>query len=241
MNTKNTILAIIIIIITFVITFKGTSWYYSKQNEEVKTELRKLQIKNSELIEIREGLYTKLVADTLTIRELNKLNDSLNLELKDPKEVVVVKWKYKESISPIDNVEVTDSIVKITDYYPNKEDRFITYSGEVNKNTESGVGNFKFETQELKLGIGQNKDGTYSVNTGVPEYLKITDIDVRSLPIEKVKSDDFGWLLGASIGKDLKDAENYLKVSAGIRYKKIYLKAGAGSNGTTEVGIDIEL
>ena len=73
MKNQNNIITIIAIIAVILITLKGASWYYNKQNEADKIALRKEKIKTSKLEQINEGLYTKLVADTLTINQLKKV------------------------------------------------------------------------------------------------------------------------------------------------------------------------
>ena len=240
MKTQNNIITIIAIIAVILITFKGASMYYAKQNEADKIALKKAKIKNSELTKIEEGLYTKLAADTLTINQLKKVNDSLGLKLENPEIVTVVKWKYKEVEKPVDSVTVKDSSLIIVDSYPSKENTFVTYRADINKFTGKGLGKFSFTPQEIRLGIGQNEDGTYSVNTGVPDYLVVTGIDVQALPMETSKVDNFGWIVGARIGQDFTDLSKYFKVNGGIRYKKLYISVGAGTNGTVEGGIDIE-
>ena len=239
--TQKNIFNIIAVIAIVLITLRGANWYYGKQNEADKIALRKQRIKTSELTQLKEGLYTKLVADTLTIKDLKRVNDSLALELDNPTIVTVVEWKYKEVEKPVDSVVVKDSTLQIVDTYPSKDNPFVTYRAEVNKFTGEGLGKFSFNPQEVRLGIGENEDGTYSVNAGVPDYLTITGLDVQSRPLEPVKIDNFGWIAGARIGKDFTDLSSYFKVNGGIRYKKLYFIVGAGTNGTVEGGIDIEL
>ena len=66
-------------------TYKITRFFTDKSQEKLRRELRVEKIKNDTLTKIKEGLYTKLVADTLTKRELRQKVDSLKLEIKDPK------------------------------------------------------------------------------------------------------------------------------------------------------------
>lgn len=223
MKNQNTIITLIAAIAVVLITLKVSSWYYNKKLEANEIALRTEKIKSSELAKIKDGLYTKLVADTLTIKELKKKNDSLGLALKNPKTITVVKFKPRDKEAPIEDIEVNDSLIDLKDYYPNKQNPFVTYTAKVDKFSETGIGKFSFTPQEFRLGIGLNKDGTYSVNTKVPEYFEITGVDVEAAPMTPQKSDNFGWIAGVQTGKNFLNANNLYGVSAGIRYKKLYL------------------
>jgi hypothetical protein len=223
MKNQNSIITIIAIIAIILGTWKAVDWYYASKIDASAEILRREKIKSSELTQINEGLYTKLAADTLSIKELEKLNDSLKLELKNPEVVTVVKWKIKWLEKPVDSLTIKDSIVTLVDTYPDINNPFVTYRLKLNLSTAEGVGSWDFTPQEIILGIGQNEDGTYSVNTKVPDFLEITGLDVSSLPMQRQKPDDFGWLLGVTGGKRFLDETNLYGVSGGIRYKKLYL------------------
>lgn len=212
----------------------------SPKEEKFETALRKNKIKNDSLVQLKNGLYQKLIADTLTIKELRKKSNSLELELENPKIVEVIKFVPKEIEKPIDGIIIKDSIIETEDYYPRKENYFIKYSSKINLKTEKGEGKFSFTPQEVVLGIEQKKDGTYATKTKLPEYLKITDIDVESLPLTREKKDNFGILFGGGAGKDLKNNSSYLRLNTGIRYKKTYLQIGGNSNNTVDLTLTFE-
>lgn len=220
--------------------FKITQVIADKKLKEEQVKLRKELIKNDSLIKINKGLYTKLVADTLTIKQLKKKSDSLELELKNPKVVVHTVYKFKEVEKPIDGVVVKDSMVELTDAYPDKENPFISYIANINLITGEGIGKFTITPLSISLGIGQNPDGTYRLNTKVPDFMTISSIDVQALPMELSEPDNFGWLVGAGIGKDFRDNSNYLTLSAGIRVKKVYLEAIGATNQTISAGFKFE-
>ena len=115
MKTRTKLLTIVLIGLAILLTFKGVTWYYSEQLEDSRIALRKELIKNSKLEKIEEGLYTKLVADTLKIKELRRLNDSLGLEVKNPKIITKVVFVPKEIEKAVDSIVVTDSIISIVD------------------------------------------------------------------------------------------------------------------------------
>jgi hypothetical protein len=222
MKNRLTLILIGILLLLIAGLYFGNE-YYKNKLEEAQEETRREKIRTSELTQINEGLYTKLAADTLKIRELRKLSDSLQLELENPEVVTVVKWKIKYLEKPVDGIVVKDSTMSLVDTYPDSLKPFVTYRLKVDLKKWVGTGSWDFTPQEIVLGIGQNEDGTYSVNTKVPEFLSITGLDVSSLPMKTKKPDNFGWLLGVKGGKNFLDNNNLYGVSGGIRYKKIYL------------------
>lgn len=227
------IIYIVIIILLSIGAYKLAEHIKSKELEEKEAQIKKYKIKNDSLVQVSPGVYKKLVADTLTKSQLEKKVDSLKLELKNPKIVEVIKFE-PEPIEgkEIDKVKVKDTTITIEDTYPDKEEPFITYTANVNIKTGLGKSDWNFEEQELRLGIGENKDGTYQVKTKVPEWLKITAIDIESQPMKEQEIDNFGFLFGAGYGQNLTTSEEYLNLQGGVRYKRTYLFLNAGTNNT---------
>lgn len=239
-RTSSFLIAVVVAIVVMLAVWKFADIIHGKEKAELLRQVRIEKIKNDSLVNLGEGMYTKLVADTLTLKQLNKLNDSLKLELKNPKIITEIVTIIKEIEKPIDNVQVKDSIVTIEDFYPSKKDKFITYNSKININTSKGIGKFRFEKLPITLGIGQNKDGTYYVNTKLPEFMEVTKLDVQSQPIVEEVEDNFGWLVGVGAGNDYQYGNKYLTLSTGIRYKKLYLEVEGATNKTLEVGIKTE-
>jgi len=237
MKNQNIIITLIAIIAIFIGAWKITDWYYSKKLNEAAETLRRQKIKNSELTKINDGLYTKLAADTLTIKDLKKLNDSLGLELENPETVTVVKWKIKYLDKPVDSVGVKDSTLTLVDSYPDALKPFVTYRLNLDLNNLKGNGSWDFTPQEIYLGIGQNEDGTYSVNSKVPDFFEITGLDVQSLPMETQKPDNFGILLGANVGRNFMDKSNLYGLSGGLRLKKFYVDTDVLLGDNTLIGL----
>lgn len=223
MKNQNTIITIIAILTIVFATWKVVDWHYSGKLDEAAETLRRQKIKSSELTKINEGLYTKLAADTLTIKQLNKLNDSLELKLENPEVVSVVKWKIKYKEKPVDGIVVKDSTLNLVDTYPDSLNPFVTYKLKLDLSKLKGTGAWDFTPQKLVLGIGQNEDGTYSVNTKVPDFLEITGLEVNSLPMADTKVDNFGFMVGPKVGRNFIGSGNIYGISGGIRYKKLYI------------------
>lgn len=234
------ILIVLGVILAIIVAVFTTIHFKDKAIADARMELRKEIIKNDSLQQLTEVLYTKRVADTLKIGELKRLSDSLKLQLSKPKVVGTIKIKPKDQKGDIDVIVVKDSTFSIEDHYPNKENAFVSYFATVDTKTEKGVGEFKFTEFSIDFGITENKDGTYSLNTAVPEYMKVNSISVQSLPMAPTKIDNFGILLGAGVGKDFNDNSTFLKVGTDFRFKKTYIGVEGTTNRTISTGIKFE-
>lgn len=239
-DLKFKIIVIVVALLAALAAMKVTQVVYQAKVDRVEALVRVEVIKNSKLTKINEGLYSKLVADTLTKREMKRVIDSLGLELKNAILVAEVVFKPKDTIKEIITVGYKDSIINIQDFYPSKKNPFIEYSAKYNLKDSIGFGEFKFTPVKLALGIGQNKDGTFRVNTKVPEFIEVTTVDVKALPIAKPKPDNFGLIFGAGYGTNLTNKEQFLKASAGVRVKKIYIEAEGATNNTVSAGLKFE-
>lgn len=240
MKTKYKILGLLLCIIISLGVFKATTYVYQKKIDKAELIIRKERIKNDSLVKIGEGFYTKLVADTLTIKNLKELNDILELKVKNPKIITQIEFKPIEIEKPIDKVVMKDSILTINDSYPDSINTFVRYFATINIKTKENLGKFSFENINIDLGIGQNKDGTYFINTKLPEYFEVTSIDIQALPLETPKIDNFGLLLGAGYGHSYLYNSNFVYVEAGIRINKTYLEIGGTTNQTIYAGLKFE-
>lgn len=239
---KNLTKILIGIIFIMALIFGFTRNSYKNKIDKLNNKVRTSIIAKDSLKELSEGLYTKLVADTLTKRELRHKIDSLQLALKDPKIVTEIKIVIKEIEKPVDGFVVKDSVVTINDTYPNKENPFVNYNASLNLITKKGVGKFKFTPFKIDLAIGRNKDGTYKINSKVPEFMEITSLDVTATPISPAedKKDNFGILLGPSIGRDFRSKETFFGLGVDMRIHKFYIGVQGNTNGTASGGIKIE-
>jgi len=235
-KTLYTIGLIVVALLTVFITNNVKNNQLAKQ----KLELRKQIIKNDSLQKLADGLYTKRVADTATIKDLRQLNDSLKLELKNPKVVVVTKIQPKDQEGEVDSVSVEQDSISITDYYPDKDNPFVSYFAKIDIPTQKGIGKFSFNEFDLNLGITQNKDGTYSLNTQLPEFMTVNSINVQSLPMDIPKPDNFGWLLGVKGNYSFEDQSLGYEVIGGIRFKKVNVITTANTQKQVGAGLIFE-
>jgi hypothetical protein len=241
---------IILILAVFILTsFKVMVTHYKNKLAKVNLELRKEIIKGDSLTIIKDGLYTKLVADTLTKKQLRKKIDSLDLELENPKVITEIVFVPKYIEKEIDGIVVKDSIIDIVDNYPTKESPFVTYKATIDVKKGTGVGSFKFTPIKMDLAIGQNKDGTYKLNTKVPDFISVSSVNVVALPMDTEldpKKDNFGVLFGLGVGTnldkvyDLYEEDLFFKASVDLRIRKFYIGVEAATNKTVSGGIKVE-
>ncbi|MCB1712425.1 MAG: hypothetical protein KDH96_08095, partial [Candidatus Riesia sp.] len=174
-------------------------------------------------------------------RELNKIVDSLEIELEaKPKVVYKIKYVPKEVEKPVDSIKIDKDSVQVEDYYPQKDNYFVKYKNKISLADSTGIGEWTFQPISLSGVISQREDGIFQADFKTPEWLKIEDVDIQAIPLEPPKIDNFGWILGGGLGKDFKADETFVRLSAGLRYKKFFLDVGATTNQTLDAGIKVE-
>jgi hypothetical protein len=239
-NNKVTLILVLVILLLLTAGFIGKSYYerkLQKKDEAYKTEV----LKNDSLQRISDTQYRKLVADTLKLKEVQKLVDSLGIQLDTkPKVVFQTEFVPVEIEKPVDSISIIDDIISIVDYYPQKENYFIRYQNKVSLLDKKGNSIFSFNPVDISIVLSQREDGLFQSDVKVPDFLSVGDVDIRSTPLEPTGVDNFGLLLGAGLGKDFKTEETFLRVSGGLRFKKFYLDVGANTNQVIDAGIKFE-
>ena len=240
---KNSIIkvvfALLIIFISFLIIknnqFKSDLF---KEREANKIE----QIKGDSLKKISEGYYQKLIADTLTKKQLKELAAEI-IELKNRKPVSVIKT----IIQPVRIEKETDSIlvdkdsVYIIDYYPNKDNPFLKYTNNFSLINNKGISNFDFNTINISQVVTKKQNGLYQVDFKGPDFLQVNSLDIQTEPIVSPIKDNWGTLIGVEYGKNLENKTNLLELNIYQRYKKLYIGASISTNKDIKGGIKIEL
>jgi hypothetical protein len=215
---------LVILGMTIVLLFFVTKSCYEKEIEKLKAENKKTLLRNDKLVKLNETTYTKYVADSLTKKELQKEVDKLKLKIKNPKILTRIVYVNKDIEKEIDGIVVNDSIIKILDHYPNKENATITYDASLNVITQKGNSKFSFKEQQLNLVVSQDKNGMWRATLKTPnEYVNINSLDVLTLPsvTEETKLKNFGWLLGGKYNTTLDNDRNNVELLGGFRYKRI--------------------
>lgn len=191
--------------------------------------------------DLSNGLYRKLVADTLNTNELRKLAKEVT-DLKNRKPIIIEKTVIRPEYieKEIDGVYVEKDSVFIEDFYPQKDNPFLEYTNKFSITTQKGASKFKFNPIELTKVVSEGDNGIFRVDFKGPEWLKVESIDIQATPLVQEKKDKFGILLGIDYGKNINTNEKFLGLNSYIRYNKVYIGGGATSNGDIRGGIKIE-
>lgn len=212
-----------------------------KELQSLKELYKKEVLKNDSLVKVNEMQYRKLVADTLTIRELEKEIKELGIELSaKPKIIEKIVFKPIEIEKPTDSISIEEDNLTIEDYYPQKENYFVKYLNKTNLTTKEGTSTFYFSPVPISIVISQRDDGIFQSDIKSPEWLTVEAVDILAIPMEHPKIDKFGVLVGVGIGRDFEKYETYGRFSVGVRYKTLYLDVGGGTNKQADASVKIE-
>ena len=233
------IVFIVVLLLFFISGFFVSKHFSDKAKEKIKRELRVERIKNDSIRKISEGHYSKLVADTLTKRQLRDKVKELEFKIENPIEAGIIVLDFN-TLSTRVEAEKKDSLIKIKDYYPNKENPFITYSADISTFDYSVRGIFEIKNLELLTAKGSNKDGTTSFEIKVPEFVNISSLDIYRKEAYQPRRGNFGYLLGGQAVMDYSTNEIHAGVNFGVRYKKTYLTVGTATNNTIQTGLTFE-
>ena len=242
MKTQNKVTIALVILILLLI---GGGWIYINSlkqdiaDAELSARIEKLRADKLEIISTTQA--RKLVADSLTQKQLNQRVKELGIEL-DAKPKIVWKTKFiiKEVEKEVDSVKVDSNSLEVIDYYPAKENYFIRYQNKIDLINGKGNSKWNFKPIVISGAISKRDDGIYQVDFVHPDFLQIDSIDIEATPLDTPKPDNFGVLFGASYGKDFKDDTSYLRLSGGLRFKRFYIDVGGGTNSTIDGGVKYE-
>lgn len=242
MKTENKIIVALIILILLLLG----AWLWDRSSlkadvAQAQQEVRLEKLRSAKLEKISSVQSRKIIADSLTQRDLNKRVKELGIAL-DAKPKIVWKTKFviKEIEKEVDSIKIDSNSVEIEDFYPQKENYFIRYQNKIDLLTSKGVSNWSFNPIEISGAISQRKDGLYTIDFKHPDFLEIESIDVQATPLTVPKPDNFGILLGAGAGKDFRSGEVYGRISGGLRFKKIYVIVGGNTNQSVDGGVNFE-
>jgi len=212
-----------------------------RQLEEAHLANRIEILRNDKLKQISETQYQKLVADSLTQRELNKLVAELNLKLDaKPKIIEKIVFVPKEIEKPIDSVIVEGDSIHIIDHYPQKENYFVRYSNKLSLSEQSGIGKFEFNPFNVNIVISQRDDFVFQADVQVPPWLTVGSVDIQATPLIQPKIGNFGFTLGAGAGTEFLTGEGYGRLVGGLRFRRTYLDLGVNTNLSGDAVIKFE-
>lgn len=223
-----------------------TVLYFQKKGAEkrefqAKQETRVQAIKSDSLKKVSDGYYQKLVADTLTQKQLKKLAAEIT-ELKNRKPVSVTKTIIQpvRIEKEIDSVSSEGDSIFIEDHYPNKVSPFLRYTNRLSLTTLKGESAFTFNPISLSQVVTKKEDGLYQVDFKAPDFLEVKSLDIQTEPqLEPVK-DNWGTLIGLEYGKNLDTNKQLLGINVYERYKKFYFGGSVTTNKDFMGGFKIE-
>jgi hypothetical protein len=239
---KDKMLIAIILILAIV---SGVFWFQKTSAEkkmyQTQRELRVGKISQDSLVKVSDGYYQKLVADTLTSKQLKKLAEDI-VDLKNRKPIYVTKTIIQpvEVLKETDSVTIVKDSIFIKDYYPNKENPFLKYTNRTSLKTEKGISNFKFEPIELSQVVTKKEDGLYQVDFKGPDFLEVKSMDIQTEPIKEHKPDNWGTLIGIEYGQNLDTKTNVFEINAYQRYKKFYIGIAVSTDQDLKGGTKLE-
>ncbi len=234
-------IAVIILLFLGIMQFNKCS--SDKEKDKLKAELHAQILRGDKLKKISDTQYEKLVADTLTKKQLKHVVDSLGIAVKNPLIVTKIVYQQKTVEKDVDGIVVKDSVVNVEDYYPSKEKQTIKYTSKIDLKTSKGTSKFEFKPQSMDLVVSQEDNGLWKATFKTDnEFVNINSVDVLALPsvTKEVVTNNWGTLGGLKYNTSMSDKSSSLEVLGGIRYKKVNVIGSASTNKELGVGLILE-
>ena len=212
-----------------------------KEKFQAQQELRKKKIAQDSLVKLSNGYYVRLVADSLTEKQLKRQAEKI-IELEGRKPIIVEKIvvvpEYIEK--PVDNITVKEDSIYIEDYYPNKQNPFLIYTNTFSYINQEGISKFNFLPITLGKVITEKDNGLYQIDFKGPKWLIVESIDIQAEPLAEETKDNWGTLIGFEYGKTLDIEEDIFEINVYQRYKKFYVGGAISSDKNLKVGLKFE-
>lgn len=246
-NNKNKILTYLFGFIIILLLIFGVSQYLrANEAEKVVKDYKTELIASDSLRKTVDGRYQKLVNDMNSekdiknyLKEQNEtLFELLKAEKKKPISYTIIQAKPE---SKVDTITIKDTIrdglsfKTFKDYYPSQINPFITYSGEIFD--QEIIGKFDLDSLSIGIVVSEKTKGLFEVDLDAPEWLNVTSLEVKSLPLEHIRLDKFDWLLGGSAGYNFFENYPVLEFEAGFRYKKTIFSVQGNTNREVKAGL----
>lgn len=243
MNKTIRVTVTVITILTIIVFF-GNQRYKTQQKNKQIIFLQKELAKRDSLFQVADGAYKKLVADYYTERELLEVLSQENKELHTLTKTLKAKVVYYQTLTMKPNDRVDTVYVRTTErdnvlsYYPDKEVGFIKYTRTYFD--EYYIDNWKFNTLPISILIQEEQKGVFTSTIKGASWITISDMQVRSLPLDNITQKKLSFYTGLGLGYNLTD--NYKHkvvsdVSVGIRYKNTLTTGRVSTDGVVGVGI----
>lgn len=218
--------------------FYVTKCNSDRQTEELRAELHKNELKMDTLKKISDTQYEKLVADTVTKRDMIKILKAMEMDIKNPKIITRIEYKQKDVEKPMDHVTVQNDSVHIEDYYPSKEKQTLKYTGDISLVSKKGKGKFQFQQQKLDLVVSETNKGIWKATLKTDnEFVEVNSVDVQSLPVAEQKIKNWKYFGGAKYNTTSNKTVQSYEILGGFRYKKLNVIGSVNTNNQLGVGL----
>jgi hypothetical protein len=218
--------------------FYVTKCNSDKQTEELRAELHKNEIKMDTLKKISDTQYEKLVADTVTKRDMINILKAMEMDIKNPKIITRIEYKQKDVEKAMDNVTVQNDSVHIEDYYPSKEKQTLKYTGDISLVSKKGKGKFQFQPQKLDLVVSETDKGIWKATLKTDnEFVEVNSLDVQTLPVAGQKIKNWKYFGGAKYNTTSDKTTRSYEILGGFRYKKLNVIGSVNTNSQLGVGL----
>ena len=258
---KTTLILVILLLLTIII-----SWIIiqkkQQQIQNTQLELRKEIIRKDALQELSDGYYRRIISDTLSEKQIEKLSkEIIKLKNRKPKVITKIVSEIKEVEKTTDSISKNKDSINIIDYYPNKNNPFIKYTNKFSLDSLKGVSKFSFPNKLTITGvILEREDGIFELDLKTPEFIEVKNIDIQALPMIPKKQDNWGHLVGLNYGKlffqravdvnenastdleinGIRNEWSFVEGSYYLRYKKFYIGVEVNTLQSYSTGIKVE-
>lgn len=250
MKYTNYIFGAIIAILTFT-TYDGCqqnndlSWKYAKVKSELVSSKQNIQEGKGKISSLIDDLNSKesinRELETWGL-ELEQRNESLNRKVSQLRKegskvtgLATVKYVYEEKT---DTLFIPIKKLNWTNYhYPEENDWTVRHKLWVQSDSVQ-YSAWDFSPVRFDMIISESEAGVYKADLIGPEYLRLQNLQVKTLPINppKYTPDQFDWLLGGGYRLD-----NEFLFHAGMRIKKTSIFGTAGSDKNISINAIIGL
>jgi uncharacterized membrane-anchored protein YhcB (DUF1043 family) len=246
LNIKDKILFGIIMVLMLLL-FLGNckNSKITKQLYEEKIKTNKAIVESDVLKKEKDGQYAKLVnnfndqKDMVNI--LKNQNKDLYKEIKSNNEkllmvnnsVISLASKMSEGFGSINKVDT--NLIDLKLRYPNSDDWFIDWSGNINRKTARYEGKWSFGDLPLDIILTETDRGIWNSRIVGPSWLIVNKMEINALKPSDMIPDDlkerkFGLILGGGYNKSF---DNMIPNSLSIGVGGYVNKHSIIFNGTT--------
>lgn len=221
-----------------------------RAKDQILQEFKDVVKGRDRVIKEKDGIYSKLVSEYSSSKELLDSLEQENYELAKlvgQEKEVEIKTYMKLVLVPVsitNSVAVTREVasdstesISFTTRYPSEGKEFARVNGKITG--DSLASEWKFTPIQTDLVISEVSSGVFKATAGVPKWMSINELEVNSIPQPKVgdvhrSNNNYGITVGASIGRDYDGAKNF-GVNLGYRINKYSIFVNQSTDGSAKL------